>query len=336
MVVSQSSTMPDGLVQLLESTTFGSDGLQYRRLCIQQQLQRFNHPEFFSAWSGNELIGTYVIDRRDLLIENLPLSGFYRGALAVRQSWQGKGVAKELARLALQWINNQGESTLSYGCIDADNKRSLAVLASQGATEVGRLSMFMMYRQWPRTACDLVPLNEALLEKQVLLGRQNFSDCLIRDITNNTQAGSALIDGDGIAISARMSLSAFRITRMSQFARWATRLFVTPWPPARKRFNPLCFRYLSLSDVVIRDGCETQWPAFVSTIMAKYGVHFSALYLDPRAEFFHRMRTSHFLGPIVHSSRGNISIVAKAGDCGNRLVDIHNDHRPWCVWPVDA
>ncbi|MBX2880853.1 MAG: GNAT family N-acetyltransferase [Granulosicoccus sp.] len=326
----QSEQAPNGLVTFLESITFGTDGLRYQRLDVARQMQRLNHPVFFSAWSGTDLVGSYILDRRNLMVHHQPMQGYYRGALAVHPSWQGKAIATKLTGKAMRWQEEQSASSLSYGCIDKENLRSLKVLSKHGAEFVAHLNMLMLYRQWPRKQLELVPLDDQLKNNEDQLSAQTHKDCSVRDITVHANPGYALTDHEGIAISARVALTAFRIMSMSRFAIWSTRLFVTPWPPARRRFNPNHFSYLSLSNVLIRKGCESKWPAFVSTIMASHNVHFAAVYLDSGSSLFQTLRASQPLGRLRRNSKGNIHIVATFNG------DSVKSGAPWHVWPVDA
>lgn len=334
------SDMPVGLPELLENAVFGSDGLRYQRLRVKDQINRLNRPFFFSAWLQGELIGGYVLDKRRLRIGHDIVPGYYRGALVVKRENQGLGVGSELTRLAAQWQQNQsvgaGKPFVSYGCIDASNKRSLAVLEKHNTKIVGRLSMYMMYRQWPRVRCELVDIDKGRQEEVSALGQQVYSDCVVRDITPVNQSRVALLDADGVAISACVAETAFRIDTMGVAVDWATRLLVKPWPPARKRFDTNRFRYLSLTEVLIRPGCEAQWSAFVSSTLARYNLHFAAVYLDTRTSLFHQLRNSQPLGKWLHSGSGTICVVARLDDSDRIFPDLLDQDRPWCVWPVDA
>ncbi|MFK7892814.1 MAG: GNAT family N-acetyltransferase [Granulosicoccus sp.] len=328
--------MPEGLLELLQATVFGSDGLRYYRLNAEQQIRSLNDPVFFIARDSDQLIGGYILDRRSLQVAGEPVVGFYRGALAVHESWQAQGVGTGLTRCALQWQREMDAGpSISYGCIDASNQRSLRTLGKHDTQVAARLSMYMMYRQWPRKRCSLTPLDATLNENHGTLMDEVYHDCQVRDVTPARQT-KALLDRHGIAISASVRICAFRITTMSTAASLATRLLVSPWPPARKRFDPANFRYLSLSGVLIRSGCERHWSAFVSTLMAEAGVHFAMLHIDTKTELFHRLRNSQMLGRWLHSANGSVLVVTQICDRHGQLAKVHDSASRWCVWPVDA
>ena len=333
-----SQPMP-GVVSLVESTIFGSDGLRYQRLNVQAQLDRFSAPVYFHALADNELCGVYVLDKRGLLIADQRVNAYYRGVLTVASSSQGKGIGKRLTQSASQWLSGQAQTSpfLSYGCIDQSNARSMHVLKATGAESGAALSMYMMYRQWPRKQCELQPLLAAHNAQLQELHNEQYTDCRVRDVSSSKLPGFVVSDEAGIAISARVTTTTFRIMQMSPFARWSTRLLVRPFPPALKRFNPDCFRYITFSEVLIRPGCESLWSEFVSSTLAKYACHFGAVYVDPRSKLFNRLQRASPMTQFLHSTRGSINVVSKAyNDSDNLHQHLLGDTSPVHLWPVDA
>ena len=344
---------------LVESIDFGTDGLKYQRRDVSEQIGRFNSPVWFHAMYGAELAGVYLLDRRDLLLDDQPLSGYYRGVLAVGTRWQGQGIGRQLVQSAMQWMASQaegahvqnvhaqdahshahakGNAVVSYGCIDQSNTRSLELLRSSGAIAGPALSMYMMYRQWPRETCQLEPIGEKHADNLAQLTNSVYGKCRLRDISPSRLPGFVLEDDDGIAVSARVSLTHFRIASMGAAATWSTRLFVRPFAPARKRFDPDAFRYVSFSDVLIRPGSENQWPRFVSTVLAKYGCHFGALYVDPASDLFAALQSSSRFSRWLHSSKGSIQLVMQVlpnKASGSLLTDDKFTSGVY-LWPVDA
>ena len=333
-----SQPMP-GVGALVESTTFGSDGLRYQRLNVQAQLDRFNAPVYFHALADDELCGVYALDKRALLIDDQRVGAYYRGVLAVAEPSQGQGVGKLMTQSASQWLSNQAQTSplVSYGCIDQSNARSLHVLKATGTKIGAALSMYMMYRQWPRKRCELQPLLAIHNGQLQALYNELYADCRVKDVSASKLPGFVVSDEAGIAISARVTTTSFKIMQMSPFARWSTRLFVRPFPPALKRFDPDCFRYVTFSKVLIRPGCESLWSDFVSSILATHECHFGAVYVDPRSVLFNRLQRAIPMTQFLHSTRGSIDIVSKAyNDSDNLHRHLLDNTSPVHLWPVDA
>lgn len=305
-----SDEMPPDLPALIESVTFGTSGLRYRRLDVASQIARLHDPVFIGMRDGDALSGAYVLDRRSLLVDGRPVPGVYRGGLCVAPGAQGRGVGDALAERGRAWIDacaeRTGEPHLSWGCVDDDNHRSLAVLRRQGVERIGGLTMFALYRQWPRERLTL-----DALPPEVMRPGARMEDVAALDVTPSRLAGLALVDEHGVRVGARVAVSGYRIETMGPVLDTLFRLTVAPFPPARRRFDPRAFRFVRLSDITLRDGCERDWPAFVSTVLARHGTHFAMTFLDPASRLHARLRRIGPFGPLVHSRRTSIDVMAR-------------------------
>ncbi len=326
------------LVGLVESVTFGAEGLHYRRLDVAQQLTRFNQPVFFHALLDEQLIGAYVIDKRDLRLFDKNITGYYRGVLAVHEEYQRRGIGKSLTTTAMQWMARQSSESaaMSYGCIDNDNARSLQLLRAMGAVEVAGLSIYMTYKQWPKMLESVQRLDNLSPTQWHALQTTTTNDYQLQDITLSKLPAYILKDAQGVVICARAAVTRFSIRHMGAIARWCTRLFVTPFAVARRRFNPEQFSYVSFSDVSIRTGSEKLWPQFVSSIMCEYQCHFAAVYVDPQSHLFAQLQNSGMLSRWIHSSKADISILMHTVTGSEELDRLVNSAAAVNVWPVDS
>lgn len=327
------------LVSLVESTAFGSDGLQYYRLSVRSQLDRFCEPVYFHAIVENKLVGVYVLDKRDLLVKGQRVRGYYRCVLAVHPAFQGKGIGKKLTTTATAWMTDQGrrQAVVSYGCIDQSNQRSLNLLQSAGARIGSTLSMYMMYRQWPSEVCQLDALEGTHAEEVRLLEEQLYADCDVRDVSVSRLPGLVLRDARGIAICARAIPTSFKITKMGRLAAWITGFLVRPFGAARKRFDPDCFCYVSFSEVLIRPGCEKLWPQFLGTVLAQNHCHFGAVYVHPDSFLFMQLQKAQPFARYLHSTKGSINVVWQhVLDNDDLHVPLPDNTMSTHVWPVDA
>jgi|GEM_PF-562043 len=312
-VITVSSEVPADYAALVAEVTFGTEGLRYQRHNVVEQLDRFHEPVFITAHIHEELVGVYVLDKRQLLWGVTPVTGYYRSVLVVAEAWQGMRIGISLTDAAMVWIDEQSqllnEPVLSYGCIDTTNTRSMTLLEKQGAACAGDISMFMMYRQWPTCRTQLIELTDST-EHSVLLG-DTHADCSWRDATPASTPILAFVDEQGIRISACVSLSEFGIVEMGFWATWLTRLLVKPWPPARKRFDPSRFRSVVFSQIAVRPDCEKDWADFVSAILARYEVHFGTVYANPQSNQFNQLLRKGWFARRLHSPTGGIRLMSK-------------------------
>ena len=216
-------TMPSDMPALVESVVFGTSGLRYRRLDVAAQMGRLHDPVFVCAYRGDALVGVYALDRRALSVDGRAVTGVYRGALCVASGAQGSGVGGALAVRGREWIDaladGVGEAVLSWGCVDADNTRSLTLLEREGAIGSGALAMVMSYRQWPRERVTLEALAPGRDPREVAVLAAAYADCPVRDVTWSTLPGLATIDPEGVRVSARVAPGGYRIETMGADAR---------------------------------------------------------------------------------------------------------------------
>jgi len=329
--------LPPDLPALVESVTFGTAGLRYRRLGAAVQIARLNDPTFVVARRDGLLVGACVLDRRALLLDGKPTIGIYRGLLCVAPSALGQGIGRRLAAAARAGIETVARDTdsplLSWGCIDADNHASLSLLASEGARDAGGLAMFMTYRQWPRERVRLHALADGREPREADALSASQGDCLVRDITPSRLPGLALVDDDGLRVSARVAVSGYRIESMGPALDALVRRGVLPFAPARRRFDPSAFRYVRFSDVTLRAGDEGAWSDFVSGVLARHDAHFGMTFVDPSSALHARLRRVGPFGRLVHGTDAPIRLMMRQAGKSTRPFDTAG---PLSLAPVDG
>lgn len=307
--------MPPELPALAESVTFGTEGLRYHRLDVADQVRRLHAPAFVTVRARGRLLGAYALDRRRLLVDGREIDGIYRGLLCVAPAAQGRGVGRLLAVRGRDWVERRarerGAPCLSWGCIDADNHRSHALLGSEGARDAGGLGLFAHYRQWPRERVPLERLAPGRDPREAALLAATEADCALRDMTPSELPGLALVDGAGVRASARVAPTVYRIETMGRLRDALTRLLVMPFPFARRRFDPERFRFLRLGDIALRAGCEDDWPRFVSALLARHDAHIALAFIDPRRELHARLRGIGAFGRLLHDGKAPLRVMAR-------------------------
>lgn len=326
----------DAFVAQLREAEFGTEGLRYRRLHLEDQLARLSNATFFELRQRQQLIGTYAVAERDLTPGNDPVTGLYRGLLTLAPQAQGRGFGRYLVEQAFCWLQDRAGAspTLSWGCIEDANSRSLSLLRSLGATSLGTLESRLVYRQWPaeRVAIhalgsdDSAQLDAGLAEAQ--------SDCWLQASRYTTNDYFATTDGNGIVTGARAQMTAISMTASGgRFDLFYDRV-LRRIPAARKRFDPRNFRYLRLSDVIARPGRESDWLMFLPTLLRRHDVHMAMFLLDPRSAVYSALAKAGLFGRFSDSTRQTIHVVARSW---NTAADFHERlaGAPMAIGPLD-
>ena len=218
--------------------------------------------------------------------------------------------------LTLGWLAAgaaaSGAPSLSWGCIEAGNARSLHTLLGAGARELGVLESSTVYRQWPRERLELQcvePAAEPGLAAAVQEGRR---DCVIAPALGSGGAYFAHRRQAGILAGARVHRTQVDLHTIGGAWDLLDRYLLRYSKAARKRFDPRCFTYLSLSDLVIRPGHERLWADFLSSLLARHEAYMAMLVTDPRSELHARLARAGLFGRLSRIARQRLRVVGTA------------------------
>jgi GNAT superfamily N-acetyltransferase len=178
---------PQPLSELLLSTTWGSEGLRYRVRSIDWSRVPTDRETIFLAARSAErgIVGAYA------LVEDT--WGYYRLLLAVDPQAQRQGIARALLMKALA----SAGSHPTYGAIELDNSKSLALMKSLDLPHTATLLSHTFTRARPRSQphvrhahSDELPHIAELVLQQNLVG---FSSNMLRPnelfVTDDLAAG---------------------------------------------------------------------------------------------------------------------------------------------------
>ena len=288
MNVDVHDALPDGFADFVGSMRFGAGAARYRRADVDEQLARFADPRFLVATDEGVIVGSYVLDARTVAMDGRAASWAYRALLGVAPSRRGRGVGRALVARANALLDEAG--TPSWGCIDAGNAASLGLLRAGGATDVGGLASWLSYRQWPRDRMTLEPLDGRIGEAHERA--RPSRELALADVTPCADDGHALVEGERIVVAARARRTVLAFDTLGPLNDALVRRLVMPFGFARRRFDPRAFAYLRLTDIVLAPGDERLWRPFVSTLMARYGLHHALVVMDPARSEWARLRAA--------------------------------------------
>ena len=339
---------PEDFVGFASELRFGTGAARYRRANLAEQLTRFADPRYVVAREGGAVTGGYAIDFRDASCAGARVPGAYRALLGVSPERRGTGVGRALAARARALIDERaatlGEPVLAWGCIDASNAASLGLVGGAGgATDVGGLASWLLYRQAPRGTLDVRVIDDASsvdVRRGYLRALEaSLSDCALADVTGVHGASApdpdggavhAVLEGERIVLAARVRPTVLAFDTLGPATDALVRHLVMPFGFARRRFDPRAFRYLSLTDVVVVPDAERLWPRFVSTLLARHGAHHALVVLDPSREAWRRLRKAS--GRRVRVAAPDVRVLARWHGEGGRTLPADG---PAGLHPVD-
>lgn len=328
----------DALLGLLARLRFGSDGLRYRRLNVAEQLARLPTAVYLSLELDGRIAGSYVLAETTLASVSGPICGIYRGLLGVDPSARSQGVGRQFVKAVLGWVDDaarrHGGPVLSWGCIESANRPSLNLLQSLGGERLGELETLTVFRQWPRRRIGIVEAG-AGLEAAVSAGlAETYEDCALRPARYTAAGFRAVTDERGIVAGARASLTRVDIGAPGGVLDCAWHALLRRVAPARRRFDPRDFRYLRLSDVIVREGAERVWRDLLPTLLAEHDAYFAMFMLDPSSRARARLGRAGLFGHLTARTRQRVAVLAHTWGLAPRdRRDLAS--RPLAIGPLD-
>ncbi len=324
---------PDFLA-LLQGVEFGSEGVRYRRLGLAEQLQRLPAATFLELREKGRLLGTYALSTCSLRIGDEQMPGVYRGLLALAPEARGRGLGGHVVKRTFDWLATQsgGRPLLSWGCIESNNHRSRLALESAGAVRLGSLESLLSYRQWPR---ERIEIEEQLNADAVTIAlQQSYADCGVQAIDGCNERYFAVTRANEIVAGARATVT--HVDMLSSGSIWDSLYnnVLRRVPAARRRYDPRRFRYLRLTDVVIKKGHEGLWRDFLSTLLARHEAHMAMFVMDPKGAAYCSLQKAGLFGLFAASTRQRIDVLANAWNMPADQLQ-HIADRPLAVGPLD-
>lgn len=330
----QSDRASPAYTKQVSATVFGSSGIRYQRLDAASVMQRFAGSLFFEAVRDNELIGTYLLARRPLRLDETEIDSFYRGQLTVAPHYQSRGIGKTIVRQALARAAQMLQETpaLSWGFVEENNDRSLKALRSIGGKQVGTLASTMIYRQLTRRHVSVAAIEDQHMVNEAIRGSN--VDCGLQDAGVDAAPFYGIRHGDEIVAGCRASHVRINMAVSEWSWHKAYGAMIDLVPPARRRFDPRHFQYVHLYDVVVRDDSPAMWNELVSDLMRRHGVHMAMFSLDPDSQSFKTLQRIGLFGWFARATRQTMKLVAIYDE---RQEDIATAirSRPIALSPID-
>ncbi len=293
---------------LLSTTRFGTDKLRYRRRRVRETMDRLPATDFYSVYRNDCLIGGYALTPVDVSRGDDIHPALYRHSLAINEEFQGQGLGRWLVETALRDASRRQSCAFSFGSVERGNRRSSAVLASASTQSIGTLRSELFYRQRTKRS-ETVSLNpdDVLLRASL---DASEADCVYRFASRRKAPYYAVVDNGRILAGASARLNSLDLLSpgMSPGRLYAS--LVKLVPPARKRFDPADFRFVSLSDVVIDPQGGRAWNTLLGHILYEFDAHMAGVTLDPRRSTYQRLAQLGLLGRFAKATRSEFWLLA--------------------------
>lgn len=286
-------------VALLQQTTYGTHGPQYRHTGQAEKVARITGPHFFELWQGDELAGTYCLSRRLVPTPVGPVPGYYGRYLAVAAAHQGHGYGHLLKQEAVRHIERtQPGPHLFYSYVEGANARSLQISAKAGFHALAQLEALAFGRLYPKTDArfsQLPAAEQPAMQARLAAAYQSHS--LVQfDYLFDDDSYFVLRENGEIIAGVQANPVRWRIVAMPGISG-KFMLGVLPHVPVLKRLiNPARHEFAALEALYVQPGREPALLALLESVLAHFSYTSALVMLDTTSPLHSYLRNSGKLG----------------------------------------
>lgn len=156
-------THTQGIIDLLEATTLGTNGAKYKHLDTANRIKEADTPLFLSMERNKNVLGNITFCRRGehWYIRYFAFQSFLQGSETKKNDQKGNSrIKKELGRFFETALSNEGSVTSMYAYIDPKNDRSRWMSENFGFTKIAELATQSYSRINPKKNSNFSILND--------------------------------------------------------------------------------------------------------------------------------------------------------------------------------
>ncbi len=293
-----SDTLPEGTLDLLIPTIWGTTGTLYTEDDLPDVFAQFPPGVYFSLMQGDELAGTYMGIPKRARFRNRTYDVVYAAYLAMRPEFAGQGYGSLIARESAPYLLDlAGEPGIVYAFVDQDNARSLEVLQKAGYRSLVRLDVTALSRYRPKDDPRVSPLQEAERERMVRLLEARYADHALLDFDQSLKVDEYYVLRENSEIVAGIQSKARQFTLVEMpdaLSNLMLRLFTSlpqPWfkPGGVVPFN-------KIGNVYFRPGHAQDAFRLLESVFARKKIYSAIAYFDPASPIYRELRRAGSLG----------------------------------------
>jgi RimJ/RimL family protein N-acetyltransferase len=289
---------PQG-VALLQQTTYGTHGPQYRHTGQAQKVAHITGPYFFELWKGDELAGTYCLSERLVHTPAGLVPGYYGRYLAVAATHRGHGYGHLLKQEAVRYIERtQPAPQLFYSYIEGANARSLQISAKAGFHVLAQLEALAFGRLYPRRDLrfgQLLVAEQASMRARLAAAYQAHSLVQFDHLFDHNNYFVLRENGEIIA-GVQANPTCWRIVAMPGLSGHLL-LRVLPHVPVLKRLiSPANHQFAALEALYVQPGREPELLALLESVLVHFDYTSALVMLDTNSPLHQYLKGSGKLG----------------------------------------
>lgn len=270
---------------LLKNTVYGTKGIRYQHTNQETKVRDLVSPFFFHLWQGDELIGMYCLDERQLDIENRLITGFYGRYLSVAESRSNKGYGRLLKLKAMEYAERHTSSPfLFYSYIEEKNERSMAISVNENFRSIALLKTYFFRRYAPVKDKRFGVATADDLTRIIPLLSRFYRHYTFKTFAHIGYRGQYFVLREGAHIVAGVQANPVCWRFIQMPGLWGPLIMkLAPLLPlTRWYFNPARQAFAVLEGFYHSEGRAHLLPVLLESVLAHLGLHSAMWLIDER------------------------------------------------------
>jgi GNAT superfamily N-acetyltransferase len=325
------------MLDLVARTVWGSGGTRYRIRDIVDKLRVLAGWEFVTLNLGNDLVGFYMLRRKQVRIGSSVVKAYYRTFLTVAKEYRGMGYGYLLVEQAKRhFASEMGESGLLYGYVEAENLASLATLKQAGYESIASFSSSIFSRWRPRHDARCRLLRRCERGGMEALLTELYEDHVLLDFDQslNPESYWVLESSGTIAAGIQVETCNWQIVHLPGASGALLVHGVSRIPFLRRMFDAQQCRFVKFGNLHARPGYESLIFSLMESVLAATKVYSAVIFHDPRSATFERISDSGRFGLLNSGIDTKVHVMASTfGFTKGQEQALRN--RPMMISPLD-
>lgn len=329
------------LLNFLERSVWGGQGLQYHVRHYASALKRLPHPRFFTCSDSGRIISSVTFFSKRVLFRSQPVRCVYLTQLSVDPSQRGKGIANQLVHAVVQEVTSNASTqdpVVVTAYIDEANAASRAVFARQGFTSLGQFQGIVFNRLAPKQDPHSDPLAAVETQRYIELLTQLYEGHSLQDFPVSLKAEDCWVlrdSDDTVVAGVQVHHEEWQVTTLEGIAdRLILRGIGRMGWFKRFLFDPQAIPFLHMGNLYVRPGKEDSLYRLMESLVAKEKVPFGVMYLDTKSPLFKRLSAAGSFGFLNHVLETRVVVVASChGIAPEELLVAQRE--PLVISPLD-
>jgi len=320
------STPTQTIIEQLEETAYGTEGLAYVHGNVRQKISALPGPNFIELNKSGQLIGTVALSQRDAFIKGSHHRTYYIRYFSFLESMRrpnehqpdrlptraGNRMLKPMLwslfdKSDVSDLSAPETSTLFYAYVESENQRSYDMCMSFGFERLRTMTTIPFSRAYPKASLQLrkaKPEEHPLLLTKMKDYYRDYSMVTFETVFAEDHYWVWEEKGEIIG-----GVQAYPITWKFQalpgFTGWATMNIVPKLPVLGRLFNPKRYQFAAIEGLWTIPGREDILSSMLESALALSSLTVGMMFVDKESPLYQTIKGIKRLG-LMHTLNGEV------------------------------